>query len=202
MASEVDISNLALARLGDEATVSSINPAEGSAQAGHCARFYPMARDVLLEGHSWRFATRRAILAQLPVNAWSSWAYAYAAPNGTLRALAVLPAGADEKTVSQEFSVESDESGNPVIYTNQPAATLLYVARVTDTTKFSPLFVDALAWLLASYLAGPIFKGDVGAKIAQNCFAAHRAVLSAATVSDANQLSVRAQANAPWIQGR
>ena len=45
MASDVDVCNLALAHLGDEATVASISPPEGSAQAGHCARFYPMARD-------------------------------------------------------------------------------------------------------------------------------------------------------------
>ena len=40
MASEVEICNLALARLGDAATVVSIDPPEGSAQAEHCAMFY------------------------------------------------------------------------------------------------------------------------------------------------------------------
>lgn len=52
MASEVDICNLALARLGDNATVASIDPPEGSAQAEHCARFYAIARDSLLEMHA------------------------------------------------------------------------------------------------------------------------------------------------------
>ena len=37
-----------LGHIGDAATVSSINPPEGSAQAEHCARFYPIARDALL----------------------------------------------------------------------------------------------------------------------------------------------------------
>ena len=49
MASEVDICNLALGHLGDNATVASLNPPEGSVQAQHCARFYPIARDALLE---------------------------------------------------------------------------------------------------------------------------------------------------------
>ena len=59
MASEVEICNLALARLGDAATVVSIDPPEGSAQAEHCAMFYPMARDTLLAQHPWGFAQRR-----------------------------------------------------------------------------------------------------------------------------------------------
>ena len=68
MASEVDICNLALGHLGDNATVSSISPPEGSAQAEHCARFYPLARDALLEMGYWNFAMRRVALAQLTMN--------------------------------------------------------------------------------------------------------------------------------------
>ena len=62
MASEVDICNLALGHLGDNATVSSISPPEGSAQAEHCARFYPIARDALLEMHNWNFAMRLSLI--------------------------------------------------------------------------------------------------------------------------------------------
>ena len=50
MASAVDICNLALSHLGDTATVASLDPPEGSAQAEHCARFYPVARDALVRG--------------------------------------------------------------------------------------------------------------------------------------------------------
>ena len=65
MASETDICNLALARLGDAALVSSISPPDGSAQAGHCAAFYPMVRDYLLERYAWSFSLTRAALTQL-----------------------------------------------------------------------------------------------------------------------------------------
>ena len=61
MSSEIDICNLALARLGDDATVASIDPPEGSAQAEQCARFYSIARDTMLEMHDWRFATKRVV---------------------------------------------------------------------------------------------------------------------------------------------
>lgn len=63
MASAVDICNLALARLGDSATVASIDPPEGSAQSEHCARFYPLARRQIFEAHNWSFLIRREKLA-------------------------------------------------------------------------------------------------------------------------------------------
>ena len=77
MASDVGICNLALSRLGDAATVSSIDPPEGSTQADLCATFYPMARDSLLEMHAWAFATRRVDLSLLTAET-DAWVYAYA----------------------------------------------------------------------------------------------------------------------------
>ena len=65
MASVVDLCNLSLARLGDEANVVSIEPPDGSAQAAHCARFLPMVRDSLLQAHAWGFALRREALLRV-----------------------------------------------------------------------------------------------------------------------------------------
>ena len=101
MASEVDICNLALARLGDNATVASIDPPEGSAQAEHCARFYAIARDSLLEMHAWKFATRRVQLAKLTVPSWD-WSFAYAEPTGALKLLGVLSATASNDDETQQ----------------------------------------------------------------------------------------------------
>lgn len=200
MASEVDICNLALARLGDTANVSSIDPPEGSAQAEHCARFYPIARDSLLEMHAWKFATRRVQLAKLAV-APDNWSFAYAIPNGALKLLAVLPPGGTDDD-AQPYEVEVIDGSSPTILTDQADASLRYIARVTDTTKFSPLFVDALAWLLASYLAGPVIKGDAGAAMARACMQSFLLAFSNARVSDANQRKVRPEHTPAWIAGR
>jgi hypothetical protein len=201
MASEVDICNLALARLGDDATVASIDPPEGSAQAEHCARFYPIARDSLLEMHAWKFATRRVQLAKLTVPSWN-WLFAYAAPNNALKLLGVLSATASNEEETQPYETESDANGVPIILTNEDDATLRFVARVTDTTMFSPLFVDALAWLLASYLAGPVVKGDAGAAMAKACLQSFLLAFSNAKVSDANQRKVRPEHTPDWIARR
>lgn len=201
MASEVDICNLALARLGDEANVSSIDPPEGSAQAEHCARFYSIARDTLLESHAWRFSTRRDVLAALVANT-SGWRFAYAMPADYLRALAVLPSDAKGHESTEPFIVEMGEDGAGVILTDQPDATLRYVARVTDTTRFPPLFVDALAWLLASHLAGPVLKGDAGAGMSRACLQSFMVAASVARTSDANQGSASPDHSPAWITGR
>lgn len=201
MASEVDICNLALAHLGDNATVASIDPPEGSAQAEHCARFYPVARDSLLEMHAWKFATRRVLLAQLTTDTWN-WSFAYAEPTGVLKLLAVLPASAASDADTQDYEAETDGNGTPIILTDQEGASLRYVAHVIDTTVFSPLFVDALTWLLASYLAGPVLKGDAGAAMAKACLQSFMLALSNAKTSDANQRKVRPEHKPDWIAGR
>lgn len=201
MASEVDICNLALAHLGDNATVASIDPPEGSAQAEHCARFYAVARDSLLEMHAWKFATRRVVLAKLTVPTWD-WSFAYAEPTGAVKLLGVLSATASSSDETQPYESESDASGAAIILTNQESASLRYIARVTDTTKFSPLFVDALTRLLASYLAGPVLKGDAGAAMAQSCYQSFLHVFNLAKVSDANQRKVELEHTPGWIAGR
>ena len=218
MASVVDICNLALGNLGDAATVASIDPPEGSAQAEHCARFYPMARDSLLELHSWGFATRRSQLALLG-SGWPEWDYAYAQPAETINIIAVLPPDASDDYsigltaggvpgsaggvyVPQPFSCELDANGANVIMTDQVDAVLRYTARVSDPTKFSPLFTLCLSWHLASMLAGPILKGDAGAAESKRCAAMMRAFLSQAISSDAAQRRINPLHNVSWISGR
>lgn len=213
MASEVDICNLALSHLGDEATVATIDPPEGSPQAGYCARFYPIARDALLEMHTWAFTLRRIQLALLP-NSWPAWQFAYGRPSNTLKLLAVLPpdamndyttalpGGYGVRIEPQPFTAEVDDKGRSVIYTNQQDAVLRYTALVKDTTKFPPLFVMALSWHLASLLAGPILKGDVGAAEGKRCAAMMQSYLAQAVVSDANQRKVQLDYAPPWIAGR
>lgn len=201
MASEVDVCNLALAHLGDTATVASLDPPEGSAQAEHCARFFPIARDSLLEMHPWKFATRRVLLAQLATETWN-WGFAYAEPAGVIKLLAVLPPSAASDAETKEYEAETDGNGMPIILTNQENASLRYIAHVTDTTVFSPLFAMALSWHLASMLAGPLLKGEAGAAEAKRCTAVMSGYLAQATLSDSSQRRIKPEQNVGWINNR
>lgn len=220
MAAEVDICNAALGHLGDEATVAAISPPDGSIQAGHCARFYPMARDELLEMHTWRFNTQRAVLALSPVSPPSGWTFAYACPSLMRKPIAVLApnqlpdfiawwypnSGSAVQTNqnltdilnAQDYIIEASPiDGTPIIYTNVQQATLLFSVGVTDTTKFPALVVAALARLLASKLAGPIIKGKVGADVAKDQYQMFdRIELPNAMEADANSNSADPYNNA------
>lgn len=223
MASVVEICNLALGHLGDSATVSSIDPPEGSAQAEHCARFYPIARDSLLEMHDWGFATTRALGAAVTFP-FTEWAYAYAYPTDALRILAVLPPTATDDYVaaypsvdpyshnslpnqiagvtSQVYATETDDAGRQVILTNQPGAVIRYTRKIIDTGRFSPLFVDTLARFLASMLAGPVLKGDSGVAQGKAQLQLATAMLVRATQSAANQQRQDVAHVAPWLGAR
>ncbi len=201
MASSIDIVNIALAHLGDDATVSSIDPPEGSPQAEHAARFYPVALATLLESHNWKFATRRASLALLDVDTFN-WTYAYAEPSGATRIISILPGTAMSTDEGEPFETMGDDSGNALIYTDLEDATAIYTVSVTDTTKFSPLFVDALSRLLAAYLAGPVIKGDAGKAESKAQMQFFRAALAAAVSADSNQRKVDIEHPVDWITGR
>ena len=182
MASEVEICNIALGFIGDESVVTSINPPDGSVQAMHCARFYPLVRDMLLEMHAWRCNTRRSNIAKLNITPPVGWAFAYQLPNNCIQPISVLLPGAlpdlfstvntniltpaaTDTLNSQDYVVETLDDGSFVLYTNTDSAQLIYKVAITDTGKFSPSMTLALGRYLASFLAGPIIKGDDGAKI-------------------------------------
>lgn len=187
MSSEVDICNLALSHLGDEAEVISISPPDGTIQAAHCGRFYPMTRDLLLEMHPWTFATVRASLAPTAAAAPSEWLYAYALPALCLNPKAIYRPDAIEDGRGEDFIVESGPDGNGVLFTNVEEAVLRYTRAVQDSTKFTPGFVAAHARLLAAYLAGPLIKGATGIQVSQSQQKFFLVELAAAKAADSNR---------------
>lgn len=225
MASDVDICNLSLSLLGDSATVTSINPPDTSPQAEHCARFYSMSLATIQEEHYWSFCTFRATLAQLSTNPSSTWAYAYAVPSGAVNIISILDPNATDDYSSavltssdvygmytniqrgaytpQPFSMESNPAdGSEMILTNQANAVCRYTKYITDTSKFSPLFVQALVRLLASNLAGPLLKGEAGMKAAAAQLQAYQFWLNKARDSDASQRVVKPAQQVPWMNVR
>jgi hypothetical protein len=221
MASETDIANLALAHLGDDANVASFDPPEGSPQAEHCARFYPIARDTLLESFAWSFSTTTATLtpSSYAVDGWQS---SYALPNGCLRPLLLYPPGGRRALETftpffrcfldqpglwtdpspSQFDLETTPDGQAIILTNVDNAILRYTQKITDTSQFSPLFVDALGWLLASMLAGPVVKGDSGVTAGESCWKAFVARFGDAAMTDAHKSCSRITTTPAFIAGR
>lgn len=180
MASEVDVCNLALSHIGQAADISAISPPDGSADADHCARFYPIARNELLEEFDWTFARKRATLAEL-TNDREDFAFRYARPSDCLKERRLLPDGyTDDQNDVGIWQREGDS-----IYTDDELSVLVYTRLLNDPTKFSPLFVIALSWRVASYIAGPILKDPTG-QTAIRLRNVSDAMAGHAKVSDAN----------------
>jgi hypothetical protein len=217
MASIIDVCNMALSHIGSDAIVSSIDPPDGSVEAGHCARFFPLARAELLESFTWRWAKTRTQLAQVD-NPSEVWAYAYAIPADMLSATRVLNATflqqfnffpfwsafitADELALfnergSADFDIEGD-----VLLTNEPEATLLYTVDAIDPSKWSPTFVTALSYLMASFLAGPLIKGSEGAKTGGQFRQIATRIAGQAAARDANSGAEPAQEEASSTRAR
>jgi len=183
MASAVDIANIALSHLGADAVVTQLSPPDGSVEAGHCARFLPIARQTALASHSWSFARKRATLALL-TNDSTQWAYKYQLPSDCLRPRKIL--AADELDAPERNGAPFEREGD-ALYTDREDAVLIYTRDITDTTKFTADFTAGLGMLLAGYLAGPIIKGNEGVRVgdAMRQIAMQRALAAASAARGA-----------------
>lgn len=202
---EIEICNLALSHIGETARVTSIDPPDGSAQAEACARFYSISRDTLLERHAWDFTTRFANLTPKP-NDRTDWAYAYEWPATATGILELVPARAGREQPNYGphgfaalYAVEMNHQGERTIYTDVPDASIRFSVWVTDSSKFSALFIQALSYQLASALAGVIIKGKEGSQIADVLMQRARGYEASAMAQDSSKRR-RAEPNNrfPW----
>lgn len=198
MSSAVDIANAALSHLGADAVVAQLSPPDGSVEAGHCARFLPIARQAALATHSWGFARKRVALALL-TNDSEQWLYKYQVPSDCLRTRKVL--ASDELDAPERNGALYDREGD-AIFTNQPDAELIYTRDITDTTKFPADFVSGLGMLLAGYLAGPLIKGRESITIGDAWTKAGMNAMRAAAAQDASATRETSNFTAPAISAR
>ena len=191
---------MALSRIGEEASISSIEKPDGKPEALLCARMYPIALGTLLDRHNWSFATKRASLAQLANFDASPWKYAYAAPIDCRRIIDLR--GIEEKTIEThvvhtprlmsrvpdavEFEVVN-AGGNTAVLTNCEGVVARYVMKKPPAAFFTESFTDALAWLLASHLTGQAVRGDSGFNYTGMCYKYYLAALDTAMKLDATQ---------------
>lgn len=145
--SQVDICNKALGNIGISQFMNSMD--EQSNEALVCNRFYNVALDRVLAEYPWRFATKTVALADVGTPP-DRWAYRYRYPSDCIQVLYV-----DNEETAYEVIADTDNDAL-AICSDAVEAEVTYVARVTQTRLYSPLFVDALAWSLAIDIAAPL----------------------------------------------
>jgi hypothetical protein len=98
---------------------------------------YPQERDSLLRSHWWRFATKRATLSEDTDAPDFDWDNQFDLPNDFLRMKELY-------NTNYSYSLEGQK-----LLTDDSTAEIVYIARITDASKFDPLFVEVLALKLA-----------------------------------------------------
>lgn len=166
MTTEVSIGNRALQILG-AAPVISLTEENNRARALQVA--FAAVRDAELHRRNWRFAIKRTTLPALSTTPDSGYAYQYQVPNDYLR---LLPGGdliplADltdyRSAPSALWSIEGDR-----ILTDVGAPlSIRYIARITDASKFSASFAEALSARLAWECCDAITQSDSKQQLAE-----------------------------------
>ena len=139
MASVIDICNRALQKLGAE-RITSLTQNSVSARA--CNLAYEHVRDAELRSHTWNFSIKRAgLAADADVPAYG-FDHKYTLPSDCLR---LLPNDYQEGAYSSDWKVE----GRKILTNDDAPLNIRYISRITDTTQYDALFIEALACKMA-----------------------------------------------------
>ena len=153
MASEVEICNSALTRLGANTIVSFT---DNTTEAKACSQIYERVRDAVLVSHPWNFAITRASLAKL--TSVPSWGFAneFQLPTDCLRVLDV-----------QDQSIKYEIEGRKVLANIDPF-NIKYITTVTATGYFSAQFREALEKKLALELSFLLVQSSTQQQLLQS----------------------------------
>jgi hypothetical protein len=148
MASQVEIANRALTKLGAARIISF---ADDNKQSRSVNSMFNVVRDAELRAHLWSFTIKRDSLPALTTTPAWGYDYEYQLPPDCLRLLEVDdiypgPNLDDYRNANtQEFTIE----GRKILTNKDAPLKIRYVSRVADTTQWDATFVEAFACRLA-----------------------------------------------------
>lgn len=161
MATPEEICNRALSNVHISTLIQNLDT--DKSKEGHaCKLWYAASLGFALEDFDWNFARRRIALAEIvSTQKPDYWAHAYAFPAACAKPRWIEVPGLrtphSEARIRFETAGENLSTGDRrVIYTNQPSAILVYTKYVEDAGMFDEHFSQALAWLLAANIGGPL----------------------------------------------
>lgn len=149
MASEIEICNLALTRLGAD-SIRSFD--EDNKRARLSQITYRHVRDLLLEDYEWVFNTKYAPLAQLATVTHPFFTYVYRVPSDCLYPRQILIEDQPTKSTTK-WEVFSNN-----LATDVEDAWLRYSEAITVTGFFPVYFIEAVAAQVAAELAPAIVQ--------------------------------------------
>lgn len=150
MASEVDICNRALQKLGAK-RITSLS--EDSVNGRACNAAYEIIRDAELRAHPWNFAISRSELAADATEPDWGRGNAFQLPSDFLR---LMPPYPEDNSNYLDWQIE----GQKIYSDDSDPIYIRYVARISDTSLFDALFIEALSAQLAFELCEEITQSN------------------------------------------
>lgn len=177
MASQVEIANRALTKLGEQRITSLSDDVEAARVVDS---LWDIVRDAELRERNWNFSMTRASLAALVSTPDWGFAYQYQLPSDCLRVVQVDeyfpgPSMSDYRNSSE--AIWQIEGGKILTDIGAPLP-IRYVARIEDTGAWDALFVEAFACRLAAECCERLTQSNTKRQLAWDEH--HRAIMAAA----------------------
>lgn len=214
MATEVEICNRALSRIGvDDLIEDLLDP---SPQANACRQHYEPCRDELLQDFPWNFAQKVVALAPVTGVTIPGYEHVYRYPTDCLRAQVVTDKGGTrlpyevnrfdiwdyqriDRRMPFRIMADPNTAGARILVTDMPEAYLWLTGRVTDPNQMTGLFRSALAWKLAAELALALRTNTA---LYQNAAREMQLTVSIAQCGSLNEERPDPEASSPTVQAR
>lgn len=158
MASEVDIANRALQKLGADQIVSLTQDSENARAVNLC---YSYIRDAELRAHPWNFAIKRASLAADATAPAFGYSYAYTLPSDCLR---LLPPDVEVNYNSHDWQIE----GRKIMTNDGAPLEIRYIKREEDPNQYDSLFVECLSSKIAVELCEKLTQSNTKGQAARD----------------------------------
>jgi hypothetical protein len=167
----VGIVNLSLGRIGIDKQIASLS--EDSVVARKANAVWEYIRDEVLEAKDWKFAKTRVALSKLTSTPVFGYDYAYGLPPDFLRVVinreknpSYYPSGAYATALTSDqiliretayhYAIEALADSTRVLVTDydndEYDLYLTYIRKEDDPAKYSPNFINALAFRMAAEL--------------------------------------------------
>jgi hypothetical protein len=187
MTSQVDIANRALTKLGASRIISF---GDDNKQSRAILSMFDIVRDAELRSHIWSFSVKRDSLPALTSTPAWGFSYEYQMPSDSLRLLMVndIYNGPSMEDYRNQPVADYSLEGNKILANFAAPLKIRYVSRVTDTTQWDSMFVEAFACRLAMELAEDLTQSNTKRELAQNEYmAALRGAIRASSVEQPDQ---------------
>lgn len=143
MESKTEICALALSRLGNQNSIEDIDNPKKQTEVV-CAKWYDVSRQSALKIMMPNFARKRAVWAlDADYTPAFGYDYAYKYQSGCLKILGI----GNTRSSKKDYEIEDGYLLTNTYYSD--GLPVRYVADVTDTTQFTPDFIELFSWILA-----------------------------------------------------